>query len=585
MAKIPGLIQRGLTYFVRVRVPKDLKPHFEKGEIVRTLETRDYSAAIKRIHVARSAIEAEFEKKRQQLKAQAGNTDMLSGYSDNALMALAGKWLRDVKAEQEKSRAKEVFDTPAISDSDEHCHYNELKLEEWKSRKESQGLPKRIQGVGEEDIHKGSLYAEEFLEAEGVSYNSKSEHFQKVAYFFSKAIHEFAKQNLDEYEGKRGALSASSFPTHAYQPVATQSQRVITMGGLVQEYLDDPKVKRGESVLRNYRLIMRAIQEVIGNDVYAHQVTRGHCQAISALMLEMPSNVTKKIGSAKRLADAVKIGKSKGMPKISAATYNNYMQNFSAIMDYAVREMYITQNPAKKLFIKDNVKKKDKRDPFTLGQLKKIFSSDVYGKHRSETLLYKPNSDNPTLYGRYWIPLIGLWTGMRLNEICQLHISDIDKIDGIFVILIRDTDEDDGETEKRVKTESGIRFIPVHPVLERVGLFDFIASVRKAGATRLFPDIKLDSRGYYTQYFSKRFSDHLKDIDAKTAKTSFHSFRHTYRDAVRAAKLPRDAHLALGGWSSDATDDLYGCGLGAKDLHEELCKITYKGLELSHLYK
>lgn len=31
----------------------------------------------------------------------------------------------------------------------------------------------------------------------------------------------------------------------------------------------------------------------------------------------------------------------------------------------------------------------------------------------------------------YWIPLIALYTGMRLNEICQLDVADIQIVEGV----------------------------------------------------------------------------------------------------------------------------------------------------------
>ena len=32
---------------------------------------------------------------------------------------------------------------------------------------------------------------------------------------------------------------------------------------------------------------------------------------------------------------------------------------------------------------------------------------------------------------KYWIPLIALYGGLRLNEICQLHTGDIVELDGV----------------------------------------------------------------------------------------------------------------------------------------------------------
>ena len=81
VAKIPGLQRRNLTWYLRVRVPKDLLSEFKTKEIIESLKTRDYDTATKRVHTVRSGIEAVFEKKRQAKKAQKNNHDMLSGYA------------------------------------------------------------------------------------------------------------------------------------------------------------------------------------------------------------------------------------------------------------------------------------------------------------------------------------------------------------------------------------------------------------------------------------------------------------------------------------------------------------------------
>ena len=52
MPKVTGLIRRGKTYYIRVRVPKDVRSYFNTHEINRTLGTRNYDEAIKRICVS-----------------------------------------------------------------------------------------------------------------------------------------------------------------------------------------------------------------------------------------------------------------------------------------------------------------------------------------------------------------------------------------------------------------------------------------------------------------------------------------------------------------------------------------------------
>ena len=97
MAKIPGLVRRKNTFYIRVRVPESLKDVIGKREITKTLKTRDYTEACRRIHIERAKIESEFEEHRQRLKAGNSNRDMLSGYSDHALQALSLRWLETME--------------------------------------------------------------------------------------------------------------------------------------------------------------------------------------------------------------------------------------------------------------------------------------------------------------------------------------------------------------------------------------------------------------------------------------------------------------------------------------------------------
>ena len=55
---------------------------------------------------------------------------------------------------------------------------------------------------------------------------------------------------------------------------------------------------------------------------------------------------------------------------------------------------------------------------------------------------------------------------MRTNEMCQLRLSDIKKVNNIWFLHIEDSEE------IRVKTESAIRKVPVHPQLIDLGFID-----------------------------------------------------------------------------------------------------------------
>ena len=77
----------------------------------------------------------------------------------------------------------------------------------------------------------------------------------------------------------------------------------------------------------------------------------------------------------------------------------------------------------------------------------------------------------------------------------------------------------------------------------------------------------------------------LKEVGAKTKTTSFHSFRHTWRDALRDTGVSRERVHALGGWAGDGgVADAYGSGFKASTLYEEIVKLEYADLDLTHLY-
>ena len=74
-----------------------------------------------------------------------------------------------------------------------------------------------------------------------------------------------------------------------------------------------------------------------------------------------------------------------------------------------------------------------RREPFTSEELKKILKPNTYlkwtknFKHRWSDIT---TNQNPY----YWVFLIGIFSGMRTNEICQLRTSDVFEEDGFSCV-------------------------------------------------------------------------------------------------------------------------------------------------------
>ena len=77
------------------------------------------------------------------------------------------------------------------------------------------------------------------------------------------------------------------------------------------------------------------------------------------------------------------------------------------LFNWAQQNGYCDRNFFEGLKVKESTKAKDKRAEYTNDDLSKIFTVEQYAKHSYLHPHY------------YWIPLIGLHTGSRIEEICQ----------------------------------------------------------------------------------------------------------------------------------------------------------------------
>jgi len=164
------------------------------------------------------------------------------------------------------------------------------------------------------------------------------------------------------------------------------------------------------------------------------------------------------------------------------------------------------------------------REPFTVEEQVLLFGAAEHAGRQYKTAY------------NYWLPLMGLLTGARLNELCQLHLSDFNVIGGIDCINIQDAE--DGQ---RVKNKSARRLVPVHDKLIEVGLIRYVERLRAQGHDRLFPNLELTEDGYGkmpSRWFG-RFKKRCGIMEKHTKV--FHSFRHTFISSLPNNDVPETA--------------------------------------------
>jgi integrase len=122
-------------------------------------------------------------------------------------------------------------------------------------------------------------------------------------------------------------------------------------------------------------------------------------------------------------------------------------------------------------------------------------------------------------------------------------------------LRIRPSDEEDGEDAKSVKTTESIRTVPLHKRMIELGFLEYARALK---GTKMFPQIKPDSRGRWSGDFSKWFGRYRRTIGLDQRWTDFHSFRHTWKTAARGAELPEDYHDEISGHDSASVGRSYG---------------------------
>lgn len=240
---------------------------------------------------------------------------------------------------------------------------------------------------------------------------------------------------------------------------------------------------------------------------------------------------------------------------ISIRTVNKYIERISSMMNWCVRQEYITRNPAMGLSISSKISDDQQRAAYSLEDITRIKNS-----------LMRESKGKPE---RYWIPLIALYTGMRLNEISQLYSNDVVSNDGIWCFDIND------EKNKRVKNPSSKRQVPVHLKLIELGFMDYVEDVCKQGHSRLWMNLK-EWRDGYSKDIGRWYGRFNRTHVTKDPLKVFHSFRHLICDTLKQAGVEVSIISEIVGHSGGSvTLSRYGKRYRPRILLEALLKLPY----------
>ncbi|EKO3475632.1 site-specific integrase, partial [Vibrio fluvialis] len=248
-----------------------------------------------------------------------------------------------------------------------------------------------------------------------------------------------------------------------------------------------------------------------------------------------------------------------------------------SVIEYlaAVRQFYkwlrLRGDIGKNIFEDVTVKRKSRRasedrQRWSKPDLYKLF------KHPSLTLPNKNIVRTQKELEDYWLPHLLLFTGARVSEICQLCTADIKLIDEIWCIDINDIGQD-----KRLKSASAKRLVPLHPELINRGFLHYAQTRYENKQQKLFNFRATGVNKDWSARFVNRFGKVLDDLGfMPSQRPTLHSLRHTFIDELQQIGIAENLVADLVGHTkTNLTFDRYGKRINLTSLYS-----TVKSLDI-----
>ncbi|MBO9399747.1 site-specific integrase [Shimia sp. R9_3] len=323
-------------------------------------------------------------------------------------------------------------------------------------------------------------------------------------------------QSLEEYDFSE----PQSAPTTAPEPQEVL-QRTTTLLEAVETFLTVHAQSEGwtQGTIKKRRAILEVVLEWFGSDTPMDAIGKSEAAEFkNRVLLNLPANKSKhRETRSLSLRDAIAV---EGVPKIDNATINAYLSACKNLWKWAEAHGYASEVQFDGLNVSKRSVRSKAREPFSQDALEIAYRA-----------LTEPDSKFYRKTSHRWATLIAMFSGARLNEVCQLDIDDIKRVDDVWIFDFTDS----GHELKRLKTSAAQRRVPIHSELLRLGLLKLVETRQAHSHNRLFPDFKYTEKAGYGDQLSKWFNrTFTADLGIKSEAHVFHGLRHTF--ATRLAQ-------------------------------------------------
>jgi len=307
---------------------------------------------------------------------------------------------------------------------------------------------------------------------------------------------------------------------------------------------------------------LNLMMEILGDQPITN-VTHHDMLKLRETIRRLPGNKSKSRVYRGKTIDAIL--RMKGIKPMSTVTCNNILTRIASFWNWAHRHEYVDRTPAHDLLVPTSKRADEERAVYTKEELQLLVDAVAkFGKAEA-----RPE--------RIWVPLIAMFSGMRPNEIAQLHTDDIVEADAVPCFRVADT-----HPGQKVKNRNARRFVPIHPFLLEYGFREYLAFVRGNTTGRVFPRLRKHRDGYFA-YLGRWFQKINREHVTKDKQKVFYSLRHNFITTLKDAQAPMTAIAEIVGHAvAGETAGRYGKRYQAAFLLEVLKQVNY-GLDMSDI--
>jgi len=252
---------------------------------------------------------------------------------------------------------------------------------------------------------------------------------------------------------------------------------------------------------------LRLLLEWFGGDVPVSSLTREGLTAFLVALKRLPKNASKH--KALNGLTMRQLVEAEGFARIAPTTCNQVLQHVTSLFAWMASDgakWKVTGNLAKGLTIAKA--ERVKRVAFSDDDLRAMFTQPEW---TARQFLHSYS---------YWLLPLALFTGARVNELCQAELKDFGVEHGHPVLSLC-------VEGGRAKSKSARRKVPIHPELVRLGLLRHVERLRKAGEVRLFPEC-VERRDGHGADASRWFSKFRTRAGITDPRRVLHSTRHGF---------------------------------------------------------